>query len=273
MDLVTREVEKKIGDLLPSKFALVLDGWTKNSTHFLGVFASSASPNINGFETVLLAFSPFLSEKEFTATAHYELLEFILNIYGKSFENVIAFCGDNAEVNKSLANLCNLPLIGCASHRFNIAVMNFLKPHKDLLEKVNLLMGKLKSLKLSGLLRTFTSLRPIQKNATRWSSISEMLDRYDLLKCYLSDPAFTNEASILDYVPTARENSQISQIHEHLKKLNSITSALQKEDVSLADVRYLFDEVVNLYPSMRDNLGEHARIVHSPSFERALVKI
>ena len=278
MDLLTKEVEKKIGDLLPPKFAIVLDGWTKNSTHFLGVFASytcisPTSKCSNGYETVLLAFSPFLSETEFTASAHYDLLEFVLSIYGKSFENVIAICGDNAEVNKALANLCNLPLVGCASHRFNIAVMNFLKPYKELLDKINTLMGKLKNLKLSGLLRNFTSLRPVQKNVTRWSSVAEMLDRYERLKTYLADPAFTSEATLIDFFPTARENAEISQIHEHLKKLKSITLTLQKENINLTDVRYLFDEVINLYSNMKDTLGEEAKIVHSPTFEKALVKI
>ena len=40
MELVTKEVGKPIQAALPEKFALVIDIWTKISTHFVGVFAS-----------------------------------------------------------------------------------------------------------------------------------------------------------------------------------------------------------------------------------------
>ena len=40
MDLITTEEDKKIAFILPSKITIVIDGWTKQSTHFLGVFAT-----------------------------------------------------------------------------------------------------------------------------------------------------------------------------------------------------------------------------------------
>ncbi|ETN16032.1 hypothetical protein PPTG_06264 [Phytophthora nicotianae INRA-310] len=36
--------------------------------------------------------------------------------------------GDNCAVNKRLAHLMGVPLVGCASHRLNLAVRRFLKP-------------------------------------------------------------------------------------------------------------------------------------------------
>ena len=38
-------VEKKISNLLPNKFAIVFDGWTAGTTHYLGVFASFTAHN------------------------------------------------------------------------------------------------------------------------------------------------------------------------------------------------------------------------------------
>ena len=60
MHLTTLEVEKAITKSLPDRFALLLDGWTHHSTHFLAVFASfmeNSEPN-----SVLLSFSPLMDE-------------------------------------------------------------------------------------------------------------------------------------------------------------------------------------------------------------------
>lgn len=54
-------------------------------------------------------------------------MEFILEVFDKDISiNVICLVGDNCNVNKALADLCDLPLIGCAAHRFNLAVQAYL---------------------------------------------------------------------------------------------------------------------------------------------------
>ena len=149
MELVTKEVEKRIQSALPEKLALALaiDGWTKNSTHFVGVFAIYPAANTQGYDSALLAFSPLFSETRFTANDHYQFLEWVLSVYGKTMSDVIAIIGDNAEVNKALSNLCEKPLIGCASHRFNLAVSLFLKEHTEIIAKISDIMIKLRTLK------------------------------------------------------------------------------------------------------------------------------
>ena len=107
----------------------------------------------------MLAFAPLLSETSFTARDHYELVSWVLQLYGKNLDNVTAIIGDNVSTNRALADLCSKPLIGCAFHLFNIAVRAFLVPYEELILKVNTLMGKLKNLKLAGKLRSFTELR------------------------------------------------------------------------------------------------------------------
>lgn len=273
MNLLTKEVEKKITNLLPSKFCLVLDGWTKKSTHFVGVFASYYSHSPGGYNMVLLSFSPLLNETSFTAVDHLEFLESILEIYGSSFSNVVAICGDNAEVNKALATLCGVPLVGCASHRFNLAVIDYLKPYDVIISKVNSLMVKLKSLKISGILRKHTSLCPIKKNETRWSSIADMMCRYEQLKCFISNAEHITQPCLVNFIPTARENTVISELLTHLKKFNSITIALQRVDISILEVHYLHDEIIREYPTFGKYLMINSKIVHSPIFESALIKI
>ena len=220
MGILTKEVEKKISHILPEKIALVIDGWTKASVHFVGVFATYPDlGKVGGYESVMLAFSPMFCETEFGADEHYEFISWVLSVYGKTFENVIAIIGDNVSVNKALSTKCNLPLIGCASHRFNLAVKEHLKPQCAILEKINNLMGKLKSLKLSGKLRLHTDLRPVQRNDTRWSSTYAMVERYGKFREILSQPEFSREKLIIDFIPTPRENADIAELEKNWQSL------------------------------------------------------
>ena len=163
MELVTKEVEKRLQSALPEKFTLVIDGGTKNSTHFVGVFASYPAANSQGHDSALLSFSPLFPETSFTANDHYQFLEWLLSVYGKTMSDVIAIIGDNAEVNKALFNLCEKPFIGCASHRFNLAVSLFLRDHAEIINKISDIMIKLRTLKYRGKLRQKTDLGPVFK--------------------------------------------------------------------------------------------------------------
>ena len=137
LEALTLVLEKKITKMLPDKFALVFDGWSLDgtSTHFVAAIAKWIE---NGTSCrALLAFSPLLDEASQTAENHKEFLEFVLGIFQKKFTNVICLIGDNCATNLALANLCNKPLIGCAAHRFNLAIQKHLKDsHETLLNKV-----------------------------------------------------------------------------------------------------------------------------------------
>lgn len=64
-------------------------------------------------ERVLLGFSLLLDETEYTADNYKDLIEEILERFGKSLENVLCFVGDNCSTNvTSLAKKTGIPLIG-----------------------------------------------------------------------------------------------------------------------------------------------------------------
>ena len=164
----------------------------------------------NEYSTALIAFSPIENETEFTAKAHFEYLSWVLqNILRKNMTNVTSLIGDNCEKNKALANLCNVPLIGCASHRFNLVMEMFLLKYKHIIDKTNTLMGKLKNLKLAGKLRLLTSLCAIQRNTTQWSSTSEMIKRYFRLKRFFTQGNFDKMPELIDYMLSAREENDL----------------------------------------------------------------
>jgi hypothetical protein len=67
---VVKGVERNIKKELPDKFALVFDGWSENKTHYTAIFASymiSTGPNSSKCKKVLLSFSPFEDETDFSA--------------------------------------------------------------------------------------------------------------------------------------------------------------------------------------------------------------
>ena len=125
IDKLTEVVDEKKSSSLPNKFADVIDGWTSGSTHFVGNFASYSKEYLSVGKN-LLAFIPLANESCFGTQEHYDFLVFTLSVFKKDLSNIVTITGDNAEVNKSFGNKCQLPLIGCASHKFNLAVSSIL---------------------------------------------------------------------------------------------------------------------------------------------------
>ncbi|RHY57120.1 hypothetical protein DYB38_014335, partial [Aphanomyces astaci] len=144
MHALCAHVERKIASQLPDQFALVHDGWSHGSTHYLAIFATFPSSDPIGYTRTLLAFAPINDEESLSADAHYEFTLFVLELYGKSWDNVIALIGDNCSTNGAFARRAGVPLIGCASHRFNLFMSDVLADHADVIDKVNQLMTKLR---------------------------------------------------------------------------------------------------------------------------------
>ena len=219
------------------------------------------------------SFWPMVDEKSFTAQDHYEHLRYVLSVYKKTFEKVVAITGDNVATNKRIADRCVFKFAGCASHRLNLAVSAYLERHGPLLEKVNTLMGKLKSPKLVGTLREHENLKPIQRNKTRWLSTMDIVERYIRLKPSLE--FLSKDRKLVDMLPTQRESSDLDDLKEKLPTLRSLFVALHGENVDLGDVRVLFHGLLSKYaePEFAEFLRQDAEIAHSKSSESAIVKL
>jgi hypothetical protein len=94
---------------------------------------------------------------------------------------------DNCSTNKSIARMLDIPMIGCASYRFNLACTLFLEEYEVQLHSINDLMVELRKLKKAGKLRKVTDLEPVKRNVTRWNSTYSMLKRFFQLKPFLDD--------------------------------------------------------------------------------------
>lgn len=266
---LTPHVEKAIADDLPALFALEFDGWTSGSVHYVALFASYMKNGVH--KETLLALAPLLNEETLGAEQHIEFIGATLELYNKALDNVVAFIGDNCATNRKISNETNIPLIGCASHRFNLAIHAWLKENEEFsttLEAIHDLMIQLRQLKNSARLRSLTDLCPVIDNITRWSS------KYEMAKRYIRIEAEVKEIEELDdYVLSTRSRRILDTLMNHLSKFESITKNLQKRGISPDMVRSVFDVICDDYPAMRDYLHHHANIVNNPDFESGLVKI
>ena len=141
-------------------------GWTCDGTsrHYYGIFL--IWPKQNGYETCLLCCGvqpdPPVDEGavRFRATDIQELLQDQLGSYQKSIQSIDYIGGDNCAVNVKLARNLNLPLVGCASHRLNLAVSHYFEnsAHSVHIRKVCTLMDRLTSLKNSSILIITTTI-------------------------------------------------------------------------------------------------------------------
>jgi hypothetical protein len=117
---LTPHVEKMIEEDLPSQFALEFDGWTSGDTHYVALFASYMRNGVH--KETLLALAPLLDEECLGAEQHIDFIKATLELYKKALDNVVAFIGDNCATNRKISTETTIPLIGCASHHFNLAV-------------------------------------------------------------------------------------------------------------------------------------------------------
>ena len=229
MTKTVKLVEKEFEKTLPDKFALMIDGWSKmgSSTHCwrLCFFPSKAGQTKYFF----LTFAPLVDETSYTADNHLELLEFVLSVYNKSFENVSFIVCDNENLNKSIARKMGKLMIGCSSHCLNLAVKFTYLEFSEENELWNKLMKKLSTLKHSAIRRRQWNLRPVLKNEKRWSSIFSMLTRYFELRPFID----TKDPDLPPYVLTPQKENQIEAYLEDLKIFEFVSKKLQKEKTTI----------------------------------------
>jgi hypothetical protein len=81
------------------------------------------------------------------------------------------------------------------------------------------------------------------------------------------------DATLTATLLTTTELKRIEALYKHFQSLETYTKVLQSGDITLEDVRFCFDEVIDSFPQLSTHLAANAEIVHCPYFESAIVKI
>ncbi|KAG6974009.1 hypothetical protein JG687_00000600 [Phytophthora cactorum] len=88
-------------------------------------------------------------------------------------------------------------------------------------------------------------LRPIIRQDTRWGPTFAMAHRYFALQQFLD----AEDEDIMGLLPSPACNRRLKKLHAELKDIESVSKALQAEDVSLLDARVWFDDLIAAHPT------------------------
>ena len=277
----TRDILKRI---LPGHFGIVYDGWSIGSEHYLALFAVWSQGKIVHKQLLSCFVQDDLDEETeylqgvdineqvfgLTAEDQYDCIYGTLLDYGFSAEDlehkeclIEFFCGDNCSTNVKMAKKANIPFVGCKSHLLNLDVQEYIgkeakvgkkrnvpdtpaDPLRELVNRVDKLSGKLRTIKNSAVLRQAgITETPQRKNATRWASLHACL-RLILIIVPKLTPAMNfgkDEAEINNLTPSRPEQLLLKTLMETLDKFESISKALQTDSLTLSQADQLLAQL------------------------------
>lgn len=121
MSKLTTHVERNLSRVLPDSFPLVFVRQTTPEAYYVAAIANFPANDKKRFDSVCLAFSLLDDETTHDVHEYDQFLSFVIGLFGKSNEGIVAFAGDNCNINRAISNHVDVPLIGSTSHRFQLA--------------------------------------------------------------------------------------------------------------------------------------------------------
>ncbi|OWZ00299.1 hypothetical protein PHMEG_00028540 [Phytophthora megakarya] len=185
----------------------------------------------------MLAFSPVEDEEDLSGQSQFDLIADILSRYDKPWSTVKFMVGDNCSVSQYVDRKEGaIPLIGCASHRFNLAVKDLLKTEEALIAKGQALMTKLRTLTAPAREATSNSIvkAAFKKRSVSWRSSADVA-----------------------YVPP-RSN-----------ECERFFSAMKLYNRKMWDVHTVEKLRARIVPSMKARLASDTSVVNNPAIESA----
>ena len=285
--------------------------WTCDAEHYTAVFITWTAKNEVVHDMLIccgvqdeherrnsweLDEEKYANEIKFNAQSIIDYIEMKLQEVGLSiYEHIDFICGDNCSTNKCMAKKVTeaialqfegdlaytVPLVGCASHRLNLAQQSLYLTagRKVLVDKVDKLMGQLKTLKNGSTLRKLSDHLPQRKQDTRWGSTDTMLKKYVKIRHVIVAPTDGNPGfgqDVLQFLPNYGEDVFIDKMLQDIDVVESASNALQRSGskrLTLYEARALCDNLSQMDHSYRTYLSPDAAIVHDKNFENAIVKV
>ncbi|KAL0231313.1 hypothetical protein GEMRC1_010717 [Eukaryota sp. GEM-RC1] len=201
------------------------------------------------------------------------IIDSLLDALDRTRESLLFLVGDNCPTNTALADLLRIPFVGCSSHRFALEVRAFTDESNRILTQLDSLFRELRKVKNSIVLRNITPLRPLKRNATRWSSAVPMIRRH---LQYIEISVYEHFGSdVGEYVMSFNQNATVKELSKASEYFENISKCLQNEDTSILSAKAAFTVLHEGYPFM-NNYTKYSPpndLIHSPHFECDIVKI
>ncbi|ETP08613.1 hypothetical protein F441_15490 [Phytophthora nicotianae CJ01A1] len=242
MDGVIVAVERSIVSEIPTRFGLMLDGWTHVSEQYITVFACY---EVNGSpKTPLLSMAPLLDapDDDLSAQRHLDFLaDMLLRDFGGTAGAVSVLCCQQLLRKPTASKSDGNSASSSGTH-------------------------ELRTVTQSAKLRLKTALRPVIRQDTRWSSTFEMVRRYFKLLEFLD----ADDDEIMEILPLPAANKRLRTLHQELRDIESVVKALQGHDVDLLDVREWFDELIAAKPQYARYIVQRLRLAAAGFFVAVL---
>ncbi|KAG2789155.1 hypothetical protein PC116_g27217 [Phytophthora cactorum] len=217
---------------------------------------------------LLLAFSPVEMEEHLSTQSQYDLITDTLSRYNKLRSAVKFTVGDSRSENQYIGRKeGTIPLIGCASHRFNLEVKDFLKSEGELITDVQASYNQ-------GPSYSTTRLPSVTSAAERHHMVEHVVGccgKPQLVIIQL-DHDRLDEHEVQPLLLRCAEHERVKALFQDLAALEAVTQELQKPTLTLSAARRLFDQVTKQYPALEPRLSTTATIVNNPNLEHGLVK-
>ncbi|KAG2791653.1 hypothetical protein PC112_g24164 [Phytophthora cactorum] len=184
--------------------------------------------------------APLLNEvnDNLPAESHLDFLATMLpRDFGVQLEQCRFIVGDNCSVNRRMATLMEVPQVGCASHRLNLAVQDHMASHEGDLAAIQALMIKLRTLTQSA--NFGDEVEFDLSMIKRYVELSEFID--------------VEDDDIMELLPAPAVNKRLRILH--------------------CKVATWFDELIKVKPQYARFIGPRTNIVYSPDFESGCVRV
>ncbi|KAG6944817.1 hypothetical protein JG688_00016899 [Phytophthora aleatoria] len=215
---------------------------------------------------LLLAFSPVEMEEHLSTQSQYDLITDTLSRYNKLRSAVKFTVGDSRSENQYIGRKeGTIPLIGCASHRFNLEVKDFLKSEGELITDVQASYDQ-------GPSYSTTRLPSVTSAAERHHMVEHVVGRCGKPQLVIIqlDHDRLDEHEVQPLLLRCAEHERVKALFQDLAALEAVTQELQKPTLTLSAARRLFDQVTKQYPALEPRLSTTATIVNNPNLEHGL---
>lgn len=166
----------------------MFDGHTALEPHYVAVITTYPFGATLSYSSICLAKASL--EDETTQVTHgpTHFLKFLFSVFGNSESNIVSFIGDDYSLNHPVSEKLHIPLLGCVSLRFQIAVKEIMAGEDSTVSPVQQLIKKLHTPRLSGKLPRQTHLKP--KGNVRYKMTLNIPNAATTCKITLACPQF-----------------------------------------------------------------------------------
>ena len=144
-------------------------------------------------------------------------------------------------------------MIGCYAHRWALWVKHAHEVYDELIQAINEVMKELRNLLGAAALEKIQQQnnRPQLvakiRNQTRWSSVDEMVDRFNEIRHDISLIELPDVVKLMEILEDVEKRTiSVSDLAAKIRPFASVTKALQDRKLTIFDAQTLFDCIVLL---------------------------